>query len=70
MESKGSLPYVQKPAAGPYPEPDESNSHTPTLFLQHTFCYYTSIYAWIFRMTSSFQVLQRKFCMPVSSLPC
>jgi hypothetical protein len=26
MESEGSLPYSQKPAIGPYPEPAESSS--------------------------------------------
>jgi hypothetical protein len=32
MEPEGSLPYSQQPAAGPYPEPDESSPHLPTLF--------------------------------------
>jgi hypothetical protein len=32
MESEGSLLYSQKPATGPYPEPDESNPHLPTQF--------------------------------------
>jgi hypothetical protein len=33
MESEGSLSWPQELATGPYSEPDESNSHTPTLFL-------------------------------------
>jgi hypothetical protein len=32
MEPEGSLPRSQKPTAGPYPEPDESSPHLPTLF--------------------------------------
>jgi hypothetical protein len=31
MESEGLLPYSQKPATCPYPEPDESNPHPPSL---------------------------------------
>jgi hypothetical protein len=33
MEPKFSLLCSQEPATGPYPEPDESNPHLPTLFL-------------------------------------
>jgi hypothetical protein len=29
-ESEGSSPYSQEPATGPYPEPNESNLHTPS----------------------------------------
>jgi hypothetical protein len=32
MESEGSLPYSQQPVTGPYPEPDASSPHLPTLF--------------------------------------
>jgi len=31
MEPEGSLPCPQKPATGPYPEPDSPNPHLPTL---------------------------------------
>jgi hypothetical protein len=33
MELGDSLPYSQKPATGPYPEPDESSPYHPVLFL-------------------------------------
>jgi len=31
MEVVGSLPCSEKASSGPYPEPDESNPHAPTL---------------------------------------
>jgi hypothetical protein len=33
MEPEGSLPYLQVPFSGPYPEPDESSPYHPVLFL-------------------------------------
>jgi hypothetical protein len=33
MEPEGSLQCSQVPTTGPYPQPDESNQHPPTLFL-------------------------------------
>jgi hypothetical protein len=32
MEAESSSPFSQKPATGPYPEPDESSTHTPPYF--------------------------------------
>jgi hypothetical protein len=32
MEPEGSLPFSQKPAIGPHPEPQKSSPHPPTLF--------------------------------------
>jgi hypothetical protein len=32
MEPEGSLPCSQEPAAGPYPEPDDSSPQPSTLF--------------------------------------
>jgi hypothetical protein len=35
MEPESSLPCSQQPAASPYPKPDESSPHLPTLFWYH-----------------------------------
>jgi len=32
MEPEGSLPFLQKSATGPYPEPDESSPYVPLCF--------------------------------------
>jgi len=37
MEPQRSLTYSQQPPIGPYPEPDESSPHLPTLFLYDSF---------------------------------
>jgi hypothetical protein len=37
MGPEGSLPCSQEPATGPYPESDETNSHTQTLFPKNLF---------------------------------
>jgi hypothetical protein len=34
MESERSLPCLQEPTAGPYPESGETSPHPPNLFLQ------------------------------------
>ena len=34
METEGSLPHLQEPAACPYPEPDQSSLRLPTPFLR------------------------------------
>jgi len=33
MEPEGSSPYSPDPPIGSYPEPDETSSHPPNLFL-------------------------------------
>jgi hypothetical protein len=33
MEPEGSLPCLQEPSTGPYPEPDQSNPYHPILSL-------------------------------------
>jgi hypothetical protein len=45
LELEASLPRSQEPNAGLYPEPDESVTHSLTLFPQDPFLYYASIYA-------------------------
>jgi hypothetical protein len=32
MKPKGSLLFSQEPATGPYPKPDASSPHLPTLY--------------------------------------
>jgi hypothetical protein len=45
MESEGSLPYSQEPAADHYPESDGSSPHVTIQFLWDLFRYYPTIYA-------------------------
>jgi hypothetical protein len=52
MEPEGSLSCSQEPATVPYPEPDESNSHPPTVFPEDQFQYYPPIYSHLFSMYS------------------
>jgi hypothetical protein len=35
MEPKSSLPSLQEPTTGPYPDPDEFSKYHPILFLHH-----------------------------------
>jgi len=37
MEPESSLPCSQEPATGPYPDPDASSLHLPTLFPKDPF---------------------------------
>jgi hypothetical protein len=37
IEPKYTIPYSQGHATGPYPKPDESSPHLPTLFPQDPF---------------------------------
>jgi len=37
MEPEGSLSCSQELTTGPYPEPNASSTHPPTIFLQDTF---------------------------------
>jgi hypothetical protein len=37
MKPEGSLPCLQEPATGLYPEPDKSNSHPPKPFPLYPF---------------------------------
>jgi hypothetical protein len=56
MISEGSLQFLQQPATGPYPEPDESSQHSDTLFKIHiniNFVMYTQLYT-ILLFTSGF----------------
>jgi len=45
MEPEGSLPYSQKPATCPYPEPDQSSPGLSIQLLEDPFQYYPPIYA-------------------------
>jgi hypothetical protein len=67
MEPSGSLPCAQQPAASPYAEPGESSQHLSTMFLQVTSKYYPPTQDYIFRVVSSLQASQTKFCMHSSS---
>jgi len=47
MEPKGSLLCSQEAIIDPYPEPDESSSHTTTLLLYDSFQYYHPNNIWL-----------------------
>jgi hypothetical protein len=57
MEPEVSLPCSQQPAAGPYPEPDESSPHLP-------------IHGLLFWLVSFREVSRPNFFMHFLSLPC
>jgi len=66
MKSEGSLTCSQKPAAGPYPEPDASSPQLPNLLPTLIL---SSIYAQAFQLGSSLQKFPLKFYLKFSSLP-
>lgn len=67
MEAKGSLPCLERPAAGPYPEPGKSISHLPTPFLQDP-VWYPRFYVLVFQVAFAIQVFGPEFFMFFSSL--
>jgi hypothetical protein len=68
MIAEGTLPRSQGPASGPCPEPDETMSHSQTLFLRYIIT--VSSTPEVFRVVSTLRVFRQKFCTHLSSLPC
>jgi hypothetical protein len=58
MEPECSVPCSQEPATDPYPETDKSSPLLTTLIPQDSFQYYPTIYAYLFRTLSSFQIFR------------
>jgi len=69
MESKGSLPFSQECTSSPYLESVESSPHPQSLLLfKIPLYYYPPMYASVFEVVFSFQVLQLKLYPHFSSL--
>ena len=56
MESEGSLPRSQAPAACPYPEPDRYSPRPHIPVHEDPSSYFPPIYAWVFQVVSFPQV--------------
>jgi hypothetical protein len=61
MEPEGSLPGSERPDTGPYLEPTESSPETHTLFRFVYPLYYPPMYAWVFQIVSSLQILRSTY---------
>jgi len=70
MEPEYSLPCSHGSGNDPYPERDAHSSDIPTPFPQDSFKYNIPIYAYVFRVVTSHQIFQPKFCTNFLSLPC
>jgi hypothetical protein len=53
MQPESSLPRSQQPATRPYPEPDQSNSRSPSCFLE---IHFMSSFRYLHRSNGSVQV--------------
>jgi hypothetical protein len=73
-ETDGSLPCLQQPAIGSYPESDASGPHHPTLISLRSILILFSNLLLGLRVVSSFRVLRSLLCMHFSyfhgSYPC
>jgi len=67
MEAEGSLPCSQDPATSTHPESNISSSY-PHFISLRSIQMESSIYDYVFRVVSSCEAFQRKFCMHFSCL--
>jgi hypothetical protein len=68
METDSSFTCSQEPATRPYPKPGKSSPYSQTPFY-NPFQHYPPIYAYVFKVVYSLQIIRLLSCVHLSSPP-